>query len=57
MRKAEEEAIRRARREVLTTNGAVKQGLDGLLGGIIGGEGQEEKDFIALDVDEDEDED
>lgn len=54
MRKAEEEAIRRARREVLRTKGAVKQGLDGLLGGIIqGGEG--ENDFIALDVDVDED--
>ncbi|QKX58126.1 uncharacterized protein TRUGW13939_05247 [Talaromyces rugulosus] len=52
MRKAEEEAIRRARREVLRTKGAVKQGLDGLLGGIIQG-GEEGEDFIALDVDED----
>jgi ribonuclease P/MRP protein subunit POP5 len=60
MRKAEEEAIRRARREVLRTKGAVKQGLDGLLGGIIQG-GEEGEDFMALDedvdVDEDEDED
>lgn len=57
MRKAEEEAIRRARREVLRTKGAVKQGLDGLLGGIIQGGEEEENDFIALDVDVDEDED
>lgn len=57
MRKAEEEAIRRARREVLRAKGAVKHELDGLLGGIVGADG--EQDFVALDVDvaDDEEED
>ncbi|KAH8696313.1 Rpp14/Pop5 family-domain-containing protein [Talaromyces proteolyticus] len=51
MRKAEEEAIRRARREVFRTKGAVREGVEGLLRGISTGGGE---DFVAFDMDEEE---
>lgn len=60
MRKAEEEAIRRARREILRTRRADEMGLDGVVGGGGGRREVEGGDVFAMDVDdddEDEDED
>jgi ribonuclease P/MRP protein subunit POP5 len=59
MRKAEEEAIRRARREIVRTRRADEMGLEEVVGASGGGRrtGDEEANLFAMDVDDAEDED